>query len=125
MRPSRSELVGEWPGPSPAYLSAFLLFLRFEVACEEFDRTLPGFFFRDDSWIPMGAGRSESIRFARERREELRKAAFLILAAPELLESLHSVLDHFVPRSKEAMDELVRAVALIERIEAKRGEGGT
>lgn len=64
---------------SPSYMTAMLLFLRFAVACEEFDRTLPGFMRRDhhcgDTWIPCGIGaRSANYQFAANERGKLRDA---------------------------------------------------
>lgn len=73
-------LYGDWK-TSPEYQTAMLLLLRFEVACEKFDRTLPGF-MRDgdgycgETWIPCGAeARRASYSFASNEKRKLRQLA--------------------------------------------------
>lgn len=45
---------------------ATIIWLRYEIDCEDFDRKQPGI-ARHDEWIPVGDGRTESVRFARKR----------------------------------------------------------
>ncbi len=58
--------LGEWPAPDPVYLRAVALWLEYYVDCDAFDGTRGPV----APWL-----RSESIRFARDRREQLRRAA--------------------------------------------------
>ena len=66
-----AELYGLVP-PATTPL-ALRVWLYFEIECEKFDRTQPGFWSPRDPecWIPSGP-RAPSIRFARELRERIR-----------------------------------------------------
>jgi hypothetical protein len=45
-----------------------IIWLRHELDCEAYDRTLPGFWFRDGNWIPTSWGRSLSNKNAHHSR---------------------------------------------------------
>lgn len=78
--------------PTPGkYARALLLRLNFEIACEAYDRILPGWWWRDRDgrpleWIPEGGRpRAESTRFRRESRERmLREAASLHMSDDDM-----------------------------------------
>jgi hypothetical protein len=57
--------------------AALILALEYEVDCEAYDRTLPGFAPKGapEEWIPAGIGRSASYVFARQRAERMRDEA--------------------------------------------------
>jgi hypothetical protein len=63
-------LYGTWPKLDPA---ALRVELYFEIKCEEFERTLPGFWSVNDPdcWIPM-RGVDGVIRHANELRSRIR-----------------------------------------------------
>jgi hypothetical protein len=62
-----ANFLGVWTLPSATEKTALMLVLEFEVACERFDRTLPGF-MKYGEWIPVGEGRRSSMATARARR---------------------------------------------------------
>lgn len=61
--------------PDPLDRTSLIECLRYEIDCEDYDRTLPGVWLRPGEWMPVNdgrvAGRTLSLRFARQRREEL------------------------------------------------------
>ena len=57
---------------SKGVLRAMIVWLRFEIDCEEFDRSLPGALAeldRGSTWVPRGDVMGESRRYARKRAE--------------------------------------------------------
>lgn len=53
-------------------LIAIIAYLRCEIEIEEYDRTLPGFWFRDKEWIPRGDVIHLSRQFALSKKETLK-----------------------------------------------------
>jgi hypothetical protein len=45
--------------------------LTYFITTEEFDRKLPGYWFRADAWVPIGPAATESRRFAANLRDNL------------------------------------------------------
>lgn len=66
-----SLVMGDFAPPSRGLTLARLAWLRYEVECERFDRTLPGRMsqepFTGDAWIPHPAFHPEMNQHARER----------------------------------------------------------
>ena len=52
---------------------ACILWARYFVDTENYDRTLPGYWRGDDAWMPFDI--RESTRYARRRRDELNERA--------------------------------------------------
>lgn len=62
------EILASWESDVPTV--ALIVWLRFEVECENFDRSLPGFWFKGDpkldEWIPWDLPLSR--RFAHQKK---------------------------------------------------------
>lgn len=107
-----SELYGLCP-PATTPL-ALRVWLYFEIECEKFDRTQPGFFSPRDPecWIPSGP-EAPSVRFARELRERIRSRL------PSLATTFEADREAQIIVSRMTYSQQVR---LAEKLDAAAGE---
>lgn len=91
---------------------ARIIWLRYEVEIEEYDRTLPGV-ERYGEWIPVNEGRTESLRFARLRKENANREIERSGITPEASEEVRrwaSKLSY--EKAKEYLADLLAGCAL-------------
>lgn len=87
------EYIGEFPAATEMDRQATILWLRYYVDTELYDRSLPGAFFRPGEWMPYPEGRPASMRFAAKCMRDLKwRAAEARIPGDEMSRARNYVL---------------------------------